>query len=58
MGLAGVSQYSLDIDDGRRSAGAVEPVLEKLGLKRADPEEYRTWVARERISAAKETAGT
>jgi methylornithine synthase len=47
-GLAGVSQHSLDIDEGNRSVKGVLPVLEKLGLEASTAEEYGAWVARER----------
>jgi len=44
-GLAGVSQSSLDIEDGNRTVQAVRPVLASLGLESASPAEYAAWVA-------------
>lgn len=43
-GLAGVSQSSLDIEEGCRSVGAVSGVLTQLGLQVADASEYAGWV--------------
>jgi len=43
-GLAGVAQSSLDIDDARRTAASVEPVLRDCGLAAATKAEYRRWV--------------
>jgi len=51
-GLAGVSQHSLDIDEGNRSVQGVLPVLARLGLQAATAGEYGAWVARERRLAA------
>ncbi|GAB4269388.1 MAG: methylornithine synthase PylB [Deferrisomatales bacterium] len=42
--LAGVSQSSLDIEQGLRTVPQVRRVLESLGLACADVEEYRAWV--------------
>ncbi len=49
-GLAGVSQSSLDIEDGKRTVSAVIPVLAKLGIEVAGTSEYASWVAAKRKS--------
>ncbi len=51
-GLAGVSQSSLDIDDGNRSVEKIIPVLKTNGLEPATRGEYQSWVdsRRERIN--------
>lgn len=41
VGLAGVSQAELDIDDGLRTVAGVVPHLERLGLRAAGADEYR-----------------
>ena len=43
-GLVGVSQSTLNIDDGSRTVKGVTPVLEKCGLIPATTEEYINWV--------------
>lgn len=43
-GLAGVSNSSLDIEDGNRTVQRVSQVLEEIGLTAATAAEYRTWV--------------
>jgi len=45
VGLAGVSQSELDIDDGHRTVAGVLPHLECLGLRAASVSEYRTRMA-------------
>ncbi|MCP4690782.1 MAG: methylornithine synthase PylB [Desulfobacterales bacterium] len=47
-GLAGVAQSSLDIENGKRSAAAVLPVLENLGLRAVSPGDLRAWIERRR----------
>jgi methylornithine synthase len=41
VGLAGVSQAELDIDEGHRTVHGVLPHLERLGLRPAGVDEYR-----------------
>jgi len=45
VGLAGVSQASLDIDEGRRTVAGVLPHLARLGLRPGTVAEYRAWLA-------------
>lgn len=47
-GLVGVSQSTLDIDEGYRTVKGVSRVLEKMGLKMATQEEYAQWVLHEK----------
>ena len=44
LGLAGVAQSSLDIEDSRRTRAGVVPVLEQNGLHPASNGEYADWV--------------
>lgn len=44
-GLSGVSQSSLDIEEGNRSVSSILPVLEDSGLASAGPEDYINWMA-------------
>jgi methylornithine synthase len=46
VGLAGVSQAELDIDEGHRTVHGVLPHLERLGLRPAGVDEYRERMAR------------
>jgi methylornithine synthase len=48
IGLVGVSQSFLDVDEGYRSVEGVIPVLEKMGLRTATAGEYAEWVDQER----------
>ncbi len=48
IGLAGVAQSEMDIEEGLRSVREVTPVLAGLGLEAAGPEEYRDWINREK----------
>jgi methylornithine synthase len=50
-GLAGVARSALDIEEGRRTAAGVEPVLDRCGLQAATAAEYRRWVDRRRKGA-------
>jgi methylornithine synthase len=52
VGLAGVSQAELDIDEGHRTVHGVLPHLERLGLRPAGVDEYRA-----RMAAVRRTAG-
>jgi methylornithine synthase len=45
VGLAGVSQAELDIDEGHRTVHGVLPYLERLGLRPAGVDEYRERMA-------------
>jgi methylornithine synthase len=55
VGLAGVSQAELDIDEGHRTVAGVLPHLERLGLRAASADEYSGWLdrarARQRVSS-------
>jgi methylornithine synthase len=52
VGLAGVSQAELDIDEGYRTVHGVLPHLERLGLRPAGVDEYRA-----RMAAVRRAAG-
>lgn len=43
-GLAGVSNQSLDIEDGNRTVSKVIPILKEIGLSPASREEYAEWI--------------
>ncbi|SDI40650.1 methylornithine synthase PylB [Desulfosporosinus hippei] len=45
-GLAGVSNQSLDIEDGNRTISKIAPVLEKCGLGLASRDDYAEWIQR------------
>ena len=45
VGLAGVSQAELDIDEGHRTVAGVLPHLQRLGLRAASVDEYRARMA-------------
>lgn len=47
MGLTGVAQASLDVNDGYRTVRGVLPLLEELGLSAATREDYIGWVRNE-----------
>jgi methylornithine synthase len=53
VGLAGVSQAELDIDEGYRTVHGVLPHLERLGLRPAGVDEYRERMAAVRQLAAR-----
>jgi methylornithine synthase len=44
VGLAGVSQSELDIDEGHRTVAEVLPELQRLGLRAASPQAYAAWL--------------
>lgn len=48
MGLSGVAQSSLDINDARRTIGRISPILASSGLQSADIEEFRAWMDKRR----------
>ncbi|KGK83827.1 hypothetical protein DP73_19680 [Desulfosporosinus sp. HMP52] len=43
-GLAGVSNQSLDIEDGNRTLGKIAPILEECGLVLASRDDYEEWI--------------
>jgi methylornithine synthase len=45
VGLAGVSQSELDIEEGYRTVEGVLPHLERLGMRAGSVDEYRAWLA-------------
>ncbi|HWQ41143.1 MAG TPA: methylornithine synthase PylB [Desulfosporosinus sp.] len=47
-GLAGVSNHSLDIEDGNRTISKIIPVLKQCGLVPASREEYAEWILQRR----------
>jgi methylornithine synthase len=47
-GLLGVSQSTLDIEEGGRTVAGTEPILKECGLKIAPPQAYRQWVEKQR----------
>ncbi len=53
MGLAGVAQASLNVDDGYRTVKGVLPVLEEVGLRAATVEDYGRWVNNEKEELVK-----
>lgn len=55
MGLSGVSQASLDIDEGNRTIQGIVPVLNEIGLELAAPEDYQDWVGVERKKLQRQT---
>jgi methylornithine synthase len=52
VGLAGVSQAELDIDEGHRTVAQVVPQLERLGLRAASPQAYAAWLETRRAVRA------
>lgn len=44
QGLAGVAQYDLDIEEGKRTAAGIETILKDNELEAATAEEYQLWV--------------
>jgi len=53
--LRGVAQSTLGICEGLRSAKAVLPILTELGLRKASPEEYISWVEHEKERLKKDS---
>jgi methylornithine synthase len=43
-GLTGVAQPEQDVDSGGRTVEEVTTVLERLGLRRATNDEFKTWI--------------
>ncbi|MCK8827438.1 methylornithine synthase PylB [Natroniella acetigena] len=52
-GLAGVSNSTLDIEEGHRTVQGVKKIIKNLDLEIATKEEYKRWIDKERISAIK-----
>jgi methylornithine synthase len=52
LGLAGVAQSALDIEDGRRTVEGIAPTLHAAGLQTATAAQYRRWITARRRSAA------
>jgi len=52
QGLAGVSQSSLDIEDGKRTVAGIQTILEQNGLEPASRREYRAWLDQRLISSS------
>ncbi len=50
LGLSGVSQPSLGIDEGSRTVRSVTPLLEKMGMEAAENQDYFQWVCREKAA--------
>jgi len=50
-----VAQSTLGICEGLRSAKAVLPILTELGLRKASPEEYISWVEHEKERLKKDS---
>jgi methylornithine synthase len=48
LGLSGVSQPSLGIDDGARTVQGVTPLLERMGMTAARNKDYLQWVYSEK----------
>jgi methylornithine synthase len=48
LGLSGVSQATLDIDEGNRTPAGIRPILDAAGLELAGADEYKSWVREER----------
>ena len=50
LGLSGVSQPSLGIDEGSRTVSGVTPLLDKMGMEVAENRDYVRWVSREKAA--------
>ena len=48
--MLGVAQSTLDVDEGYRTVKGVVPILNELGLTKAEPDDYITWIENERKS--------
>lgn len=55
LGLSGVSQPFLDIDEGFRTVPGVASILEKAELEAASTEDYRRWIRTQRPFASGKT---
>lgn len=47
-GMKGVAQSELGISEGQRTVGAILPILEELGLKKASLQAYLNWVDKQK----------
>jgi len=56
-GLLGVSNPTLNINDGGRTVKNILPILDRLELRAADQEEYLEWIRREKIQLCKDNQG-
>jgi len=52
LGLSGVSQPSLGIDEGFRTVQGVAPLLDQMGIEAATNQDYFQWVCREKAALA------
>jgi methylornithine synthase len=50
LGLSGVSQPTLGIDEGSRTVQGVAPMLDKMGMEVATNQDYFHWVCREKAA--------
>ena len=50
LGLSGVSQPSLGINEGFRTVQAITPLLDKMGIEIALNQDYFQWVCREKLA--------
>jgi methylornithine synthase len=57
-GLAGVAQYALNIEEGKRTMASVLNVLETAGLKPATNKEYQNWVKQRQHAIASSELST
>jgi methylornithine synthase len=56
MGLSGVSQPSLGIDEGSRTVQGVAPLLDKMGMEIATYQDYIYWVCEEKAASTYSSA--
>jgi methylornithine synthase len=54
-GFAGVANMNLDIEQARRTPQAIQPIIEKCGLKAASKDEYLHWLERQRSEHSRVT---
>ncbi|MBN1221780.1 MAG: methylornithine synthase PylB [Candidatus Aminicenantes bacterium] len=55
LGLSGVSQPILGIDDGFRTVQGVVSLVEEAGLGTASPEEYQQWILSQKYGSSPES---
>jgi methylornithine synthase len=58
LGLSGVSQATLDIDEGNRTLEGIRPLLGAAGLELAGADEYQNWVRREKERSRPQDLGS
>jgi len=56
LGLSGVSQPSLGIDEGSRTVQGVAPLLDLMGMTAARNQDYSQWVCREKVTLTRGSA--